>query len=297
MPAGSNAFVPSSDGFLLYLQAICDLPATLLAEVLKHVSLKERMSACALVCRAFASAATVATTHLELLLPLENVEAFESWAWQHAGQLVSLEIGPEDWRGGYTLELHWEQLTRLQVLDVGAMHLQLPCTETDASFQSSEAYSEEEDAEGSTGQDPSTRTNGSSHQLQAQDPPAGTADQHTSTGHMQSSSCRPKALLPVLQKLQLYNCGPLWPEGLLQLTQGCDLVSLRLSDNPDGLMECPAQPINRNLPKQQLHAAFDELLLQQPGLTCLHLRFLDVGPAAVQHLSNMTRLQVCMSWN
>jgi hypothetical protein len=263
------------------MQAICDLPVTLLAEMLKHVPLKERLSACALVCPAFASAAALSTTHLEILLPLQNVASFESWTQHHAEQCVSLKIGPKDHAHGCSLQLPWEQLTRLQVLDISAVHLQLPGTEDDTySLQS-----EEEEA-GGTDQHPGTSTNISSgsKQLQAQEPPAAATDQHTSTSS-------PRPLLPCLQKLRLFNCGPLWPAGLLQLTRGCKLVSLQLSDDRSG-MELAFLFYVTEVPKQQLHGAFDELLLQQPGLTCLHLRFLDVGPAAVQHLSNMTRLQV-----
>jgi hypothetical protein len=95
--------------------SFADLPAALTAQVLSHVPQAPRLTQCALVCRAWASAATLSTVDVQLNLEANTVHAFNCWLQQHAGQLRTLRLG-----GGFSnpLRLPLGQFKQLQRLEV-----------------------------------------------------------------------------------------------------------------------------------------------------------------------------------
>lgn len=71
---------------------LSDLSVALTSQVLRHVPQQQRLTHCALVCRAWASAAAVATIHVERELTASTQSAIQDWLQQHAGQLLSLQL-------------------------------------------------------------------------------------------------------------------------------------------------------------------------------------------------------------
>lgn len=75
-----------------------ELPAAVLVEVLQHVPLSERLSSCALVCRAWAAASAAATVELEIDLAPAQFPSFQSFVRQHSMQLLALKVSLPDER-------------------------------------------------------------------------------------------------------------------------------------------------------------------------------------------------------
>lgn len=69
-----------------------DLPVVLPAQVLAHVPQQQRLTQCALVCRAWSSAAASVTVHVQCMLTAATALAFQAWLLQHAGQLRALQL-------------------------------------------------------------------------------------------------------------------------------------------------------------------------------------------------------------
>ena len=112
------------------------LPEALTAQVLQHVPQQQRLQQCALVCKAWASAATLATTHVEQKYkPAQTIPAIESWLRQHAAQLESLQLS----YNGRQREpqLPWAKLAKLQRLQLGGFALSLPGEQDSSSSGSS----------------------------------------------------------------------------------------------------------------------------------------------------------------
>jgi hypothetical protein len=111
------------------LTTLSDLPAPLTAQVLSHVPQQQRLTKCALVCRAWASAATLSTIHVECALTEAILPAFQTWLQQHAGQLLTLRVsawsGPDPF-SFLSLRLPLDKLKQLQTLQVEHLKLQLP---------------------------------------------------------------------------------------------------------------------------------------------------------------------------
>jgi hypothetical protein len=105
------------------------LPEALTAQILQHVPQQQRLQPCALVCKAWASAAALATAHVELKRTRgQTISAFNSWLQQHAGQLESLQLsyvqGVEDEQLG--LQLPLGKLAKLQRLELEGFKILLP---------------------------------------------------------------------------------------------------------------------------------------------------------------------------
>ena len=74
-------------------QALPELPLAVLAKVLQHVPLQQRMQHCALTCRAWCTAADMATTTINRgCLPSKKLQSLSSWLKQHGKQLSSLGV-------------------------------------------------------------------------------------------------------------------------------------------------------------------------------------------------------------
>jgi hypothetical protein len=70
-----------------------ELPQELWAQVLQHVGYKQRLSACALVCRKLARAAAAATQSLDLFFNSpERHDAFLGWTANHGSSLTHLRL-------------------------------------------------------------------------------------------------------------------------------------------------------------------------------------------------------------
>ena len=70
-----------------------ELPAALWAQVLQHVPLQQRLSRCALVCKAWAAAAAAATVDIKVqLFGDEKLAALQSWLHRHSGHLCSFKL-------------------------------------------------------------------------------------------------------------------------------------------------------------------------------------------------------------
>lgn len=74
-----------------------ELPAELLAQILRHVPQQQRLSQCALVCRRWAAAATAVTTAATVSIVHKNLcetklTALNLWIAQHGTQASSLDL-------------------------------------------------------------------------------------------------------------------------------------------------------------------------------------------------------------
>lgn len=115
--------------------------------------------------------------------------------------------------------------------------------------------------------------------------PAGTAEACTTTRSPNSGSA-------ALQELALHDCTLSSASCLLQLGHGQKHLTRLGLDRPfmRGLEHAKTDVRYRAVLKQ-LQAVMEALLQQLPQLSVLQLKHIDIGPAAVQHLSAMTRLQ------
>ena len=87
---------------------------------------QQRLQQCALACRAWASAAALATAHVEQKFePDQDISAFNGWLQQHAGQVESLQLSNGRW-GEHGLQLPWAKLAKLQRLQLEGFKLLLP---------------------------------------------------------------------------------------------------------------------------------------------------------------------------
>jgi hypothetical protein len=104
------------------------LPEALIAEILQHVPQQQRLQQCALVCKAWASAAALATVHVERHLKEgQTFRGFHSWLDKYAGQLVSLQLTYSHWRKHLVLQLPlFARFTKLQWLELEGFKLLLP---------------------------------------------------------------------------------------------------------------------------------------------------------------------------
>jgi hypothetical protein len=108
------------------------LPEALTAQILQHVPQQQRLQQCALVCKAWASAAAVATIHVQQQLkPGQATLAFESWLQKYAGQLESLELSCSGWNTQPQLRLC--KLAKLQRLQLQGFEVLLPRPEEGSS--------------------------------------------------------------------------------------------------------------------------------------------------------------------
>ena len=115
------------------------LPEALTAQILQHVPQQHRLKQCALVCKAWAAAATEVTVHVERSLdnmPPRALAALESWLVKHGGQLESLKLS-----GGTNiklrlLQLPLDKLGKLQRLQLEWLKVRLP-GDSDSSWERS----------------------------------------------------------------------------------------------------------------------------------------------------------------
>lgn len=109
--------------------AVLSLPIALLAKVLQHIPLHQRLSSCALVSRELSAAAAVGTVHIAVAnLPSgPRITALESWISKHGQQLQRLQLTmqssnaddeEEEVYSGTLLRLPCAQLVRLTSMDL-----------------------------------------------------------------------------------------------------------------------------------------------------------------------------------
>ena len=153
------------------------------------MSQQQRLSQCALACKAWAAAAAAATVHVEYSPTAATLTEFEQWVNQHAGQLLTLEVLTSDrFAFDHELLLPLNSLGQLQVLHLKGLVL----------LNSDDDYLAENSSSSNSRVDPT--------------PQAAAA----------------AAPLPRLQQLHLENVELASIGRLLQLTQSQALVSVRL---------------------------------------------------------------------
>jgi hypothetical protein len=107
-----------------------DLPEEVIPNILRYVPLKQRLTQCALVSRMWASAAALATVHVEHKPTTVTLPAFQNWLHQHAGQLLSLRLFAEADSADlpeHTISLPLHKLSLLQHLELSTLEVLLPC--------------------------------------------------------------------------------------------------------------------------------------------------------------------------
>lgn len=241
--------------------AAAALPEVLLAQILQHVELPSRLTICAGVSKAWASAAALATVHLEHMLTEPAIPVFERWLEQHAGQLLSMQLSSRF--NDRPLQLLVHKLCKLQQLQLRFLHVRLP-------------------GEGDGGTQPPAATPGVSSNRDDDSAGAG------------SSSAAAVPSLPRLQHLQLSSVQLFSVNSLMQLTQSPQLSSVEVSDlrlvQPEWLAAYGDS--NSAAAVQQLAEAMPRFLQQlPPQLQRLELTGMPISDAAVQQLGAMQRLQ------
>jgi hypothetical protein len=104
--------------------AAAAFPASLWAQILQHVPQQQRLTQAALVCRAWAPAASQATVHVDQNIDSQAAQAMQSWLAVHADQLLSLKLTALYER--QYMQLPMSKLTRLQSLQLQGCSVQLP---------------------------------------------------------------------------------------------------------------------------------------------------------------------------
>jgi hypothetical protein len=245
-------FAPSPS---ISCSSVASLPEALAARILHHVPQQQRLQQCALACKAWASAATLATVNVELTLQADGQAGpvFEGWLQQHAEQLESLQLtlcrraldveeyedprlSYSPWYEQHELQLPWANLAKLQRLQLECFNVTLP----------------------------------------GEDAPA-------------------PLLLPSLQHLELSKVHLVGSSSLLQLARAPGLTSLKITDVTfERLQYCSVagQEYHNEVPAvQQLAAAIAGLLQQLPRLAVLELPGMPISDAAMQQLGSMQGLQ------
>jgi hypothetical protein len=223
---------------------------------------QQRLQQCALACKAWASAAALATCHVEHVFKAQGpaIPACESWLQKYAGQLISLQLAFSCSKSDeyHNLQIPWAKLTKLQRLQLECLQLQLP-GELDSGCSS-----------------------------QAHD------------GAEASSSCEdgthsPAALLlPSLQHLDLSVIKFNSISSLQQLAAGATgLTSLKTNHISFVQLDyCSYRTrSNSDAATQQVAAAIPSLLKQLPQLAVLELPGFPMSAAAMQQLGGMRELQ------
>jgi hypothetical protein len=240
-----------------------------------------------LACKAWASAATLATVHVELKLQAEAkgqaIPVIEIWLQHHAGQIESLQLtltspsmgdmvyDPQltysDRTAQHGLQLPWAKLSKLQRLQLEGFKLTLP-GEGDSQGATSGAGA------GAAASSSSSRGNSSSGE-----------GIHTPA----------PLLLPSLQHLELSKVQLVSSSSLLQLARAPGLTSLNISDISFLRLQYCSHVgqdfYNKEPAIQQLAAAIAVLLQQLPRLAVLELPRMPMSAAAMQQLGAMQGLQ------
>ena len=233
------------------------LPEALTAQILQHVPQQHRLQQCALACKAWASAAALATAHVQQKLQAKGraIPALESWLRKHAGHLESLQLSHSKTAvyKQLDLQLPWAQLAKLQCLQLEGFKVMLP------------------------GEDDSSGSN----------PSSGLVASNGSTTGEGTHTLAP-LLLPSLQHLQLSKVQLVSTSSLLQLAGAPGLTSLKTKD----ISFAQSRKIsNHAAAVQQLAAAMPKLLQQLPRLAVLELPGMPISDAAMQQLGCMQGLQ------
>jgi len=106
--------------------------------ILQRIPLKQRMSSCALVCTAWASAAAAATTTVTLSkhsCTPEKVAALHSWVCQHAQQLASVQVAQHMPDRRHPFPLRCAQLKKLHTLQLHMCNVALLSTSSGSTQQ------------------------------------------------------------------------------------------------------------------------------------------------------------------
>ena len=233
------------------------LPEALTAQILQHVPQQERLQQCATVCKAWASAAALATIHVQQGLQEDHARrAVEGWLEKHAGHLESLQLSHSDTAMfvHQGLQLPWTKLAKLQRLQLEDFNVTLP--------------GEDDSSDSTPGAGPGSNSGSSSV--------VGT--------HMAP------LLLPRLQHLQLSRVGLFSISSLLQLTGAGGLTSLRTNDISFAQFDYGTSHDNPKATVQQLAATIPSLLQQLPRVSVLELPGFPMSAAAMQQLGGMQGL-------
>jgi hypothetical protein len=234
------------------------LPEALTAQILQHVPQQERLQQCAFVCKAWASAAALATIHVQQKLQEDEARsALEGWLQKHGGHLESLQLSHSEtavWaKSG--LQLPWAKLAKLQRLQLEGVDVTLPGED-----------------------DSSSSTPG--------------ADLMASSASSSGEGTHAAALLlPCLQHLQLSGVELFSISSLLQLAGAGGLTSLRAHDISFAQFAYGTSHDNPKAAVQKLAAAIPSLLQQLPRVAVLELPGFPMSAAAMQQLGCMQGLQ------
>lgn len=131
--------LPAAD-MLTYIQDILnssttqapELPTVLLAQVLQHLPLQQRLKHAWLVSKAWQAAACAATTELQCSVKPGTAAALQAWISKHAAQLVSLNLSAGS-RGDVLLNLPFERLRNMQILVLECVQLPAVAPSTNSS--------------------------------------------------------------------------------------------------------------------------------------------------------------------
>lgn len=120
--------------------AAAELPDAVLAQILQHIPLWQRLSTCTLVCKAWQAAVTSTTGDVDYkLCCVRERQHLQAWLQQCGEQVVSMEltatIGMR--REGLSFELPCGKLSQLESLSASALVLQLHSGRTHVSTRSS----------------------------------------------------------------------------------------------------------------------------------------------------------------
>jgi hypothetical protein len=237
------------------------LPEALTAQILQHVPQQQRLQQCALACKAWASAAVLATAHVEQTFQAEGqaLPVFESWLQKHAGHIESLQLSyVGEWCEKHELQLPWAKLAKLQRLQLQGFELTLP------------------------------REGGISNNISGSTPSAAAGASSSSLAeevHMPAP-----LLLPSLQHLQLFKVQLVSASSLLQLAGMPGLTSMKIKQVSFAQFDNRESIRNIEATVQQLAAAFTGLLQQLPRLAVLELPGIPISAAAMQQLGSMQGL-------
>jgi len=229
------------------------LPMKVIEVILQHVPLTERLTACALVCKAWADAAASLSVHVEHQVRPEYLSAFIPWLEQHGHRLCSLQLQSSY---GLSEQLPLLQLPpslqRLDCLHLKKLSLALPAPQH------------------------STAAGGS-----------------LAAARTASGAAGAVALLPRLRELKLQSCSVDALDSIVRLTAASSITRLELGcvrflDLAGDTLYSAGWPMESLLRVQE---AVSEMLQQLPDLRVLRLNHALLCPAAVQQVSAMPCLR------